>query len=57
MEGLDAGGDDDITRFETVGDDDRSRIEAQQLDVTQRDSQLRRIDDPDGGLAIQFGQR
>ena len=56
MEGLDAGGDDDIALIQTVGDDDRPRIESQQLDVAQRDGQLRRIDDPDRGLAIQFGQ-
>ena len=32
-------------------------IEAQQLDVAQRDGELRRIDDPDGRLVVELGQR
>ena len=56
MQRLNAGGDDDIAGVEPVGDHDRTRIEAQQLDVAQRDGQLRRIDDPDRRLAVQFGQ-
>ena len=40
MEGLHAGGDDDVALIETMGGDDGSRIKAQQLDVAQRDGQL-----------------
>ena len=40
MKRLDAGGDDDIAGIETMRDDDRARIEAQQFDIAQRDGQL-----------------
>jgi hypothetical protein len=56
VESLHSGGHYDIARIETVGNDDRPRIVAQNVDISHGHGQARRINNPDGGLPIEPGE-
>ena len=56
MERLDPGSHHDIAGIKALGNDDRPRVVAQQLHISQRHGQTFGVDDPDGRLPIEFGQ-
>ena len=57
MKGLNAGCDNDFSDRQTCRNHDRSGIETLYLHVVERHGLGRRVDDPDGGLAFDLGER
>ena len=56
MESLGTGGHHDLSGVQPIGNGDGRGIVAQHVDVPQRHGQARRVDDPDRGPAIEFGE-